>query len=271
MNPTLETRIFGRSGWRVPVIGLGTWTTFDLERDREHVATEVVDAAMREGVHLFDSSPMYGRAEGVLGRALADRRPTVYVATKIWTSSLEEARRQFEAQLGFYGGLVDVEQIHNLVSWREHLPWLEEAREQGQIRLLGATHYDPRAFSDLEAVMRSGRIDAIQVPYNPIERDVERRILPLAEELSLGVIVMRPFAEGALFPGPDPRSLEKLGLADWPTALLKWSLSDERVHVVIPATRNPDHLRMNVSAGSPPFLDPDQRRPLAELAEQVRH
>jgi aryl-alcohol dehydrogenase-like predicted oxidoreductase len=178
---------------------------------------------------------MYGRAQQVLAGALGGRRSEAIVATKIWTPSAAEARVQFDEQIGLYGR-VEIEQIHNLVAWREHLPWLEQERDAGRIDLIGATHYSPSAFDELEEVMRTGRIDAIQVPYNPEERDAENRILPLAAELDLGVIAMRPLGAGALV-----RRYEA-------TELLKWTLSDERVHVAIPATSNPEHARTNVSA-----------------------
>ena len=236
MRP-VQTRRFGRSGWEVPVVGLGTWQTFDVGPEGQSRADEVVEAVFELGTRLFDSSPMYGRAEEVLGRALAPRRDEAIVATKIWTSSADEARRQFDRQLGFYGR-VELEQIHNLVAWREHLPWLEDERDAGRIDLIGATHYDPSAFDELEEVMRSGRIDAIQIPYNRTEREVEKRILPLAAELDLGVIAMRPLGGGSLVRERDAQEL------------LKWTLSDERVHVAIPASSDPEHARANARAGA---------------------
>lgn len=262
----MERRTFGATGWQVPVVGLGTWNVFDLPPDGEGIAWLVVRTAFDGGVRLVDSSPMYARAEGVLARALGARRDEALVATKIWTPSVPEGRRQFEAQLGFFGGRVDLEQIHNLVGWEGHLDWLEKERERGRISLIGATHYDPSAFGELARVMRTGRIQAIQIPYNPIEREAEREILPLAEELGLGVIAMRPFAEGELLPGPDPGLLAPLGVATWTQALLKWILSDPRVHVAIPATTTPGHAAQNVGAGSPPWFGPEERRIVEELA-----
>ncbi len=246
----MERRRFGRSGLELPVIGLGTWQTFDVGREVEPAAREVVDAVLEGGTRLFDSSPMYGRAEGVLARALAGRRDEVVVATKIWTGSSREARRQFDAQLELYGR-VEIEQIHNLVAWEEHLEWLEDERDAGRIDLIGATHYDSAAFGELERVMRTGRIDAIQIPYNPVERAVEERILPLAAELDLGVIAMRPLGGGGLARRFDPAEL------------LRWTLSDERVHVAIPATSNVTHARANAAAGAEPRLTPERRRALA--------
>src|SRR5690348_5632373 len=170
----MERRRFGRTGWEVPVVGLGTWQTFDVGRSEESIARDVTETVWAAGTRFFDSSPMYGRAEGVLGRALEAHRRDALIATKIWTSSLEEAHQQFETQLGFFGGHVDLEQIHNLVAWRAHLDWLEEERAGGRIGFIGATHYSASAFSELEEVMRTGRIDAIQIPYNPHEREAER-------------------------------------------------------------------------------------------------
>jgi len=181
--------------------------------------------------------------------------------------SVVKGRTQFDAQLGHFHRRVDLEQVHNLVSWRDHLDWLEAERDAGRIRFLGATHYAASAFGELATVMRTGRIDAIQVPFNPRERAVEREILPLAEELELGVIVMEPLGgAGSLIPAPAPEQLEPLGGLTWAQALLKWALSDPRVAAVIPATRNPRHARENAAAGSPPWLGPEERRLVEELA-----
>jgi aryl-alcohol dehydrogenase-like predicted oxidoreductase len=250
----MERRRFGRTGWEVPVVGLGTWQTFDVGRAQEERAREVVETVWGGGTRFFDSSPMYGHSEGVLGRALAERRADAFLATKIWTSSRREARSQFEAQLEFFDGRVDLEQVHNLVAWREHLDWLEDERDAGRIGFLGATHYAASAFDELERVMRTGRIDAIQVPYNPLERDAERRILPLAAELDLGVIAMRPLGGGSLARRFDAGEL------------LKWTLADERVHVAIPATADLAHARINLAAGAPPWPSARERERLVALA-----
>ena len=248
----MERRRFGRTGQEVPVVGLGTWQTFDVGPDGESAARAVVDTVWAGGTRLFDSSPMYGRAEGVLGRALGERRREALVATKIWTSSAAEARSQFAAQLGYFHGHVELEQIHNLVAWREHLDWLEDERAAGKISFIGATHYAPSAFGELERVMSTGRIDAIQIPYNPHEREAERRILPLAAELDLGVIAMRPLGGGSLIRRFDA------------TELLKWSLGDERVHVAIPATSDAVHARANTRAGEAPWPSSEERRALID-------
>jgi diketogulonate reductase-like aldo/keto reductase len=251
-----------------PVVGLGTYATFDGDRA---LAREVVGAALDEGVRLFDSSPMYGSAEGSLGDALRDRREQATVATKIWATSVEEGRRQYEAQRRFFGR-VELEQVHNLVAWEEHLPWLEEERDGGRVRLLGVTHYSSSAFDELERALETGRFDAVQIPLNPGERECERRILPLAEERGIAVVVMRPLGgTGAplLRRPPRPEALEPLrafGIETWAQTLLKWALSDPRVDVVIPATSRPERVAENARAGSPSWLPPEERALVERLA-----
>jgi diketogulonate reductase-like aldo/keto reductase len=261
---TMETRRLGRRGPDLPVIGLGTWQVFE---GHAGIADRVVAVALDSGTRLFDSSPMYGSAERHLGRALAGRRDA-FVATKIWTHSAADAQRQLDAQLGFFGGHVGLEQIHNLLRWEEHLPWLEEERAAGRVGMLGVTHYATAAFDELARALRTGRFEAVQIPYNPAEREVEREILPLAEKLGLGVIVMRPLGgpERALGPGPGPVELDGLGVESWAEALLRWALADERVHAVIPATSNPEHARANARAGDGRRFGPDERRRVEELA-----
>ena len=262
----MERRRLGQNGPEIPVVGLGSWLTFDVDESRQDVVEAVVEAAWDEGSRLVESSPMYDRAEARLGRALASKRDETFVATKIWTSSLAEGRAQFDAQLGYFVGRVDLEQVHNLVAWEGHLAWLEQERDAGRIGHLGATHYSPSAFGELERVMRTGRIEAVQVPYNPQEREVAARILPLAEELGLGVVVMRPLGERALLPGPDPALLAPLGVETWAQALIKWVLSDPRCHVAIPATSRPGRITQNAKAGDPPWFGTEERKLIADLA-----
>jgi diketogulonate reductase-like aldo/keto reductase len=253
-------------GVDVPCVGMGTWQTFDVAGSRK----DIVDEALAAGIRVFDSSPMYGQAEQVLGDALAGRRDEAFVATKIWASSAEEGRAQAERALGFYGGRIDLYQVHNLLALETHLSLIEDLRDQGKVRLTGATHYSPRAFGELAQVMRSGHIDAIQVPYNPLEREVEREILPLAQELDLGVLVMRPLGEGSLVrrePPPDVlAALEPFGVTTWAQALIKWVLSDPRCTVAIPATSRPERAAENAAAGSPPWFGPDERALVTRLA-----
>jgi aryl-alcohol dehydrogenase-like predicted oxidoreductase len=267
----MHERALGRSGLTVPVVGMGTWRTFDVRSiAAERQAQTIVDEALAVGACFIDSSPMYGEAERVLGQALEDRRDEALVATKVWARGAEEGCAQIERALGLFGDRVDLYQIHNLVAWRMHLPLLDRLRDEGLIGLIGATHYSPGAFGELAEVMRTGRIAAIQVPYNPLEREVEREILPLAHELGLGVVVMRPFAEGGLMRrSPTPEALAPLrdwGVETWGQALLKWSLSDQRCHVAIPATSRPGRMTENAAAGELPWFGSDERAYVARLA-----
>lgn len=249
-------------GVEVPCVGLGTWQTFDVADSPQ----AVVDAALTAGIRLFDSSPMYGRAERVLGEALARRRDDAFVATKIWAGSAKEGRAQAERALTWFGGRIDLYQVHNLLATEVQLALIEELRAAGKVRLTGATHYSSGAFGELASLMRSGRIDSVQIPYNPRQRDVEREILPLADELGIGVLVMRPFAEGALTRRtPNAADLRALSVETWGQALLKWVLSDPRCTCAIPATSKPERAAENARAGEPPWLDPEQRDYVARL------
>jgi diketogulonate reductase-like aldo/keto reductase len=249
-----------------PVVGLGTWRTFDCDAE---LARRVVDATVSAGCRVVDSSPMYGGAEASLAVAVEGRRDEVDVATKIWSDSVEEGWTQFAAQLRWFGR-VEIEQVHNLVAWERQLEWLEEEREAGRIGRLGVTHYAESAFGELARVLRTGRFETVQLPYNPGNRTCERELLPLAAELGAAVIVMQPLGAGALLDAsPSRRELEPLrafGVETWPQALLKWALSDERVDLVIPATRRPERARENAVAGSPPWFGPDERRLVERLA-----
>jgi diketogulonate reductase-like aldo/keto reductase len=259
----MEKRELGRGGPRVSVVGMGTWQTLDVPEGRDDVVTAALDA----GSTFVDSSPMYGAAERTLAQGLGDRRAEAFVATKLWTPDDREARRQADRALAWYGGFVDLYQVHNLLGTARRLDLLEALRAEGKVGRIGATHYSPSAFEDLEAVMRGGRIDAIQIPFNPREREVERRILPLAEELGLGVVVMRPLGGGgALLRSEPPASeLAALGVETWAQALLKWALSDPRITVAIPASTKAHRVTHNAAAGDPPWFDQDQRERVARL------
>jgi diketogulonate reductase-like aldo/keto reductase len=161
-------------------------------------------------------------------------------------------------------------QIHNLVRWRDHLRMLEAACDDGRVMLIGATHWSSAAFGELAEVMQTGRIHAVQIPYNPREREVERRLLPLAADLGLGVLLMRPLGSGDLLrsapSAAELRPLQEFGVTTWPQALLKWGLSDPRCHVTIPATSQVDRIDENTSAGVPPWFGAEERNLVARLA-----
>jgi aryl-alcohol dehydrogenase-like predicted oxidoreductase len=270
----MERRPLGADGPRVPVVGLGTWQTLDVRGAAEEAAAHsVVAAALDAGSTLLDTSPMYGEAERVLADGLGARRDEAFVADKIWTPDARTGEAQARAALDWYGGRVDLYQVHNLVNTRAHLDLLDRLRGEGRVGLIGATHYSPSAFGELAEVMRSGRLEAIQVPYNPHEREVEREILPLAAELGLGVVVMRPLGGGRLVrrapSAAELAPLAEFGVRTWPQALIKWAMSDERCTVAIPATSRAERTAENAAAGEPPWLGPDERALVARLAGAV--
>ncbi len=257
------------AGLEVPVVGMGTSKTYDVpsvDETRRQITTIALDA----GATFVDSSPMYGAAERILGATLDSRRDEAIVATKVWTPDDDEAERQIDASLGYFGGHVEVFQIHNLVGWRTRLDQLERRRDRGELDVIGATHWQAGAFAELEDVMRTGRIGAVQVPYNPHEREVEDRILPLAADLGLGVILMRPFAAGGLV-GRAPSAgelapLAPFGVRTWPQALLVYGLSHPASSVSIPATSRPERMAENAAVGDGPWFGPDEKRLVERLA-----
>jgi len=270
----MERRMLGSSGLEVPTVGMGTWRTFNVHgAGAEARSAAIVQTACEQEANFFDSSPMYGNAEHVLGHAVRNRRDAVMIATKVWAVSDDEAAEQVANALALFGGRIDLYQIHNLVSWKSHLPMLERLQDKGTVKAIGATHYSQSAFGELRTVMNTGRITAIQIPYNPLETAVEQVILPLADDLGLGVVVMRPFGEGSLMRRtPSDRELQPLhpfGVTTWAQALLKWSLSDRRCHVAIPATSSEEHMRSNALAGDPPWFGADERAYVKRLARNA--
>lgn len=254
----MERRQLGRTSLRVPAIGMGTWQTFDTGEDRR----PLVDEALRAGMNLFDSSPMYGLAEDTLAAALDGRREQAIISTKIWTSSEAQGRAEAAHALELFGR-VEIYQVHNLVGWPVQLRMLERLKGEGKVVAVGATHYMPSAFDELAEVMQTGRLDMIQLPYNPRLRDAERRVLPLAAELGLGVLIHSPLRFGVLDRRVDREVLDEIGVKTLAQAVLKWVASDPRVSCVLTATRRPGRPSESAAAGDPPWLDASQRERLA--------
>jgi aryl-alcohol dehydrogenase-like predicted oxidoreductase len=271
----MEYRVLGTAGLEVPVVGMGTWKTFDVTREDEiEQRKRLVDVALEHALRLFDSSPMYGAAERVLGQALAGRRDQALIATKVWTPDDGEADRQIKAALAYFGGRVELYQVHNLVAWQTRLRTLEALRADGCVSAVGITHYSHGAFGELMQIMRTGRIASIQVPYNALDRDVERAVLPLAADLGIGVVIMQPLGTGPLarrqVSAERLAPLAEFGVRTWAQALLKWILSDTRVTTVIPATSSPEHAIDNALAGAPPWFSATEREYVARLAADLR-
>lgn len=253
----------------VPVVGMGTWKTFDVEGAERNARRRMVREALDLGLRLYDTSPMYGAAEEVLADCVRNRRDEAIVATKVWAQTADEGRRQIARALDLYGGEVEIYQVHNLRAWKEHLPELEKRRRNDEIRAIGATHFNQAAFDELEEVMRSGRVDIVQVPYNLADRSVERKILPLAAKQRVGILVMEPLGTGALVRKEPPREALEPFLdaraSSWAQVCLRWILSDPRVTAILPATSSLAHMRENVAVGEGPWYDEKEREAIAEL------
>lgn len=253
------TRAIPSTGEPLPVIGCGTWRGFDVGSDAaaRTPLTEVLQALFEAGGSVVDSSPMYGRAEAVTGDLLAARglRPKAFIATKVWTRGREagiaEMRRSMELMRS--GPTIDLIQVHNLLDWRVHLETLRTWKAEGRVRYLGITHYTPSAHDELEAVMRAARPDFVQLDYALDDRAAERRLLPLAAELGIAVLVNRPLGGGGLARRLLGRQLPdwaaEIGCTNWAQALLKFVLAHPAVTCAIPGTANPQHMRDNVAAG----------------------
>jgi diketogulonate reductase-like aldo/keto reductase len=263
-----------KTGEPLPVIGLGTWQTFDVDNDA--AALDNLGAVLRMlfdgGGRVIDSSPMYGRAEAVVGDLLAkmDARQRAFLATKVWTSGREEgiAQMRRSAEL-LKTRVIDLMQIHNLVDWRTQLATLRKMKEAGQIRYVGITHYTPSAFGDLASIIEREEIDFVQLPYSIDLRDAEKRMLPLAAERRVAVMVNRPFGGGGLFRRVRGKALPpwaaELGCASWAQFFLKYIVAHPAVTCVIPATAEPAHLTDDLKAGYAPMPDETARRRMAEF------
>jgi aryl-alcohol dehydrogenase-like predicted oxidoreductase len=266
----MEWRDLGSSELRLPVIGMGTWRTFDVHGKEANAArARLVRRALDLSVSFFDTSPMYGEAERVLAASLAGRRDAALVATKVWSEEPREGFRQIDRALSYFDNRVDLYQVHNLVNWQTYLPGLLRMKQRGEIGAVGITHYSKWRLRSISELMRAGQIDAIQVPYNPLRREVEEEILPLAGDLGIGVVVMQPFDEGRLMRmTPPPEWLAgfaPFGVQTWPQVLLKWILSRPEITSVIPATRREAHLEENAVAGEGPWFGPDEREEIARF------
>ena len=259
-SSTMTLRPIPSTKQMLPVIGCGTWIGFDVADGSPEFGQlrEVVRTLLAAGGAVIDSSPMYGRSEAVAGKLLAERPGRAFVATKVWISGRDAGIRQMEQSLALLGK-VDLMQVHNLLDWQTHLPTLRAWKAAGRIRYVGVSHYTPSAYRELEAVLRAEPLDFVQVNYAIDDREAEQRILPLAAERGIAVLVNRPFGGGGLLKRigkrPLPDWAAEIGATTWAQLLLKFVLAHAAVTCVIPGTGNPKHMAENVAAGTGPIPD----------------
>jgi diketogulonate reductase-like aldo/keto reductase len=269
----IEMRAIRSTGEKIPVIGLGTWQVFDVgsapnERGR---LREVLSRFTQLGGKVIDSSPMYGRAEAVIGDLTNELhlREKVFLATKVWTSgkragieSMERSLQRLRVQK------LDLMQVHNLVDAGTQLGTMRAWKEEGRLRYLGITHYVDSAFPEVEKILRRERLDFVQINYSIVDRTAENRLLPLARERGVATLINRPFASGDIFSQVRGRRLpewaKEFDCNSWGQFLLKWILANEAVTCVIPATGNVRHLEENMSAGFGRLPDEKMRRRMVE-------
>ncbi len=267
------SRAIPASGERVPVVGLGTWLTFDVggaDSPQRRVRGDVLRAFLAGGGRLVDSSPMYGSSEEVVGAELArGGAPAPFSATKVWTVGALAGRRQMQRSRELWKvERLDLMQVHNLLDWETHWPALKVMKADGRVRFIGMTTSHGRRHDDLEAILRRDRLDFVQFTYNLNNRDVERVLLPLAAERGTAVIINRPFDGGSLFGAKTARPLPgwaaEIGCRSWAEAFLKWIAAHPAVTCAIPATSKVAHVQENVRALAGPLPDAAMRRRILE-------
>jgi aryl-alcohol dehydrogenase-like predicted oxidoreductase len=279
MTTTINTRPIPKTKEALPTVGLGTWQAFDVDPGSRAAQLEVMKQFLAAGGRVVDSSPMYGRAEEIVGDVLADLgaigKP--FLATKVWTrgkregiAEMERSRKRMCGQRS--DGKIDLMQIHNLLDWQTHLPVLREMKQAGTIRYIGVTHYSHGELPQIEKMMKTEALDFIQVPYNLADRAVEARVLPAAADTGTAVLVMRPFEEGALFRRvkgkPLPAWAADIDCTSWAQLFLKFIIGHPAVTCPIPATADPAHLADNIKAAFGRLPDAAQRRAMIAALEK---
>jgi len=261
------------SGESIPAIGMGSWRTFDVDPSLQASRTAVLGAFFDDGGSVIDSSPMYGRSQAVIGRALGDlgRAATVFAADKVWMEGRDAGRRQIALASERWGvERFSLLQVHNLVDWRVHLETLFEMKARGRLAYVGVTTYAGLRHDEVGQIMLSQPIDFVQLTYNLADREAETRLLPLAAEKGIAVIANRPFREGDLirsFAGkPLPAVAAEIGAANWAQYLLKFIVSHPAIACAVPATRRTDHMRENMGAVAGPVPDQAMRGEMLRAA-----
>src|SRR6266496_675276 len=277
-SSAMLTRAIPSSGEMLPVIGLGTWQAFDVDltSDNRRQLGDVLSLFVKFGGRLIDTSPMYGRDDDVIrelttARGIPDR---IFLATKVWTRGKEDGIKSMERSMALLRAKrIDLMQVHNLVDVQTQLATLREWKAQGRIRYLGVTHYEAGAFADVEKIVRSEKLDFVQINYSLMEREAEQRVLPLAQERGVAVIVNRPFGAGDLFDKvrskPLPDWAGNFDCRSWAQFFLKWIIAHPAVTCAIPATDKPQHLEDNMQSGFGRLPDANTRRRMIELVRTL--
>lgn len=279
-QPAPRTAPLGRripsSGEEIPLVGLGSWITFNVGNDREARANcaEVMRNFFAAGGRLIDSSPMYGSSQGVIGDGLQKigSARQVFSADKVWTSSGGAA--QVEASRNLWRvPRFDLLQVHNLLAWEKQLPVLQAMKAEGRVRYVGITTSEGRRHRDIEEIMRGHRIDFVQLTYNPLDREAEQRLLPLARDRGIAVLANRPFREGALLRDlrrhPVPPWAAEVDCSSWAQVVLKFIVSHPAITCAIPATSQVAHVRENMSAATGRMPDDAMRQRIAAYIENL--
>lgn len=271
-SPGPLTRAIPASGEALPLVGLGSWITFNVGADRagREASFQVMRAFFEEGGRLIDSSPMYGSSQPVIGEALARLGvpKALFSAEKVWTGDAARGPAQVEATRAFWGvPRLDLLQVHNLLAWEAHLPRLLEMKAAGRLRYVGISTSEGRRHAELERLMRSQPLDFVQLSHNLLDREAEQRLLPLAAERGIAVLVNRPFRQGDLLRQlarhPLPGWAAEIGCQHWAQVALKFVVSHPAVTCAIPATSRVEHLRQNMAAARGPMPDAALRRRMA--------
>ena len=250
----MELRELGKLD--VSAIGLGTLRTFDVESGPEiAVRQQIVDNCLTNDINFIDSAAWYGQAEKVVGITTEGKREKFYLATKVRTEGKEAGEEQIANSFEmFKTDYIDLFQVHNMVDYRTHIPTLTRLKEEGKVGMVGVSAMVHEAYPEIIELMKSRQVDTIQIPYNVVERGCEDELLPLAEELGIGVLVMEPLKKGRyeneLKSQPDLSPLAEFGVKTWAQALLSWVLGDSRVSIAIPATSRPARIQENAVPGT---------------------
>jgi diketogulonate reductase-like aldo/keto reductase len=277
-SSAMLTRSIPSSGEKLPVIGLGTWQAFDVDlmADSRRQLEEVLSLFVKFGGRVIDSSPMYGRAEEVIGDLTATLgiRDKLFLATKVWTHSKESGVKSMERSMALLRTKrIDLMQVHNLVDVHTHLATLREWKEQGRIRYVGITHHEAGAFGEMERLMRSEKLDFVQINYSLMEPEAEQSLLPLAQERGIAVLANRPFGAGNLFgkvrSKPLPDWASEFDCRSWAQFFLKWIVAHSAITCAIPATNKPGHLEDNMQGGTGRLPDPKTRRRMVEFVSSL--